>query len=147
MADKQPLSDYSWVVKTPADNFQEAVIEKTGLKVDFTMAQVYAEKADYEKRLKENKGQLVLESAKVENISRNHPFLLELTEQQLFTTALFNECKTAQERATKNIAILQEAIADYEAEIAAINKACDFPEQSPVEVTPSDVPADDAPAA
>lgn len=129
---KQDVSEFDYTIATPAESgdYRDAVIEKEGLKVQFTVADVEADRTMIAKQMKENKGQLVLEAAKIENITTNHPFVLDLTEEQLFTCALLQECMKRKEQAEKNIKILQDQDEDYAKEVAAIMSKLGFVETS-----------------
>lgn len=118
----QDVTEFDYTIKKPSESgdYRDSVIGKTGLKVEFTMHEVEADRALIAKQLKENKGQLVLEAAKIENITTNHPFVLGLTEEQLFTCALLHQCMKTKEQAEKNIEILQKQDSDYAKEVDAI---------------------------
>lgn len=153
---EQEVAEFDYTVTKPSESgdYRDAVIGKTGLKVEFTMAEVEADRALIAKQMKENKGQLVLEAAKIENITTNHPFVLDLTEEQLFTCALLHQCMKTKEQAEKNIEILQKQDDRYAQEVSAIMSKLGFVETAlPVaeevvaEAAPEPVPEAPAPEA
>lgn len=129
---EQEVAEFDYTIKKPSEtgDYRDTLIGKTGLKVEFTMAEVEADRALIAKQLKENKGQLVLEAAKIQNITTNHPFVLDLTQEQLFTCALLHQCMQTKAQAEKNIKILEDQDARYAQEVSAIMSKLGFVETS-----------------
>lgn len=134
-----------------AEDPQDAVIHKTGYTQKFTLREVENSIFANSKNLKELEGRVTLDSAKMTNIEQNHPFVLEMSEQDLFTAHMYMEAKATVRVCKKKVAELQAAIDDDTAEIAEIKKQ--IPElavtPSPAEFTApaaDEAEADDEPA-
>jgi len=95
------------VVEASAEDIGATKIKKSGIEVEFTLAQVEAEWAPIEKRVKEMDAQLKLAEQTRDNLLEHHPFLKDLTEEQLFTTHMYQE-------AMSFVKVLPEKIGEYE---------------------------------
>lgn len=70
---------------------KESVIEKTGIKATFTVYEMETEDLQLAKYLKELSGQKMLSDAKITNIENHHPWVKDLTPEQLITAHLYQE--------------------------------------------------------
>jgi predicted GNAT family acetyltransferase len=82
---------YSYKIKEPNEDLNKAVIEKSGVTVDFTIAQMDEEQAALTKYLKEFEANRTVKQTMKDNIEEYHPFVKDLTEEQLFTAALYQQ--------------------------------------------------------
>jgi len=79
-------------IKIPDVN--DRVIEKRGHVITFTLNQVLENTRALEKTLKEIDAKKELESAKMTNIEGFHPFVKEMSDQDLLTASMYQESKT-----------------------------------------------------
>jgi hypothetical protein len=130
---EQELSEFDYTVIKPPESgdYKDALIEKTGLRIHFTINDIDSDRALIAKQIKENKGQLVLEAAKIENITSFHPFVLDLTEEQLHTCALLYGCMERKTKAENNLVLLQKQDESYEIQRAAIMTKFGFVDPEP----------------
>lgn len=99
---------------------KDRVIEKTGHTVEFSLADTELDLKNIDKNLLELKAKKELEDAKCENISSFHPFVLELTDEELHTAWLYQQSKAVAELCDKKIEALEEERVDYLKEIENI---------------------------
>lgn len=79
-------------IKIPDVN--DRVIEKRGHVITFSLNQVLENTRVLEKTMKEIEAKKELESAKMINIEGFHPFVKELSEQDLHTAYMYQQSKT-----------------------------------------------------
>lgn len=82
-----------YTIKEKKDNPRESVIELHGKPIEFTLYGMEASIAGAEKTIKELESTSKLNAAKMDNIERNHPFVKEMSEQDLFTAHMYQEAK------------------------------------------------------
>lgn len=114
--------------------FKDRVIEKHGAVEEFTMADIELNTKNLLNTKKELEAKRQFENVKKENIEQHHPFVLEMSEQDLFTAWMYKEAagwvKLCDD---KIVEIENQLIADKE-EIEEIKKQ--IPELVNVEVLP-----------
>jgi len=88
------------------------VIEKSGLKSEFTIRDINSNLARMEKITKELTAQLELEKAKMENIEHFHPFLKDLSAEDLHTAWLYQEAKEYADQIPPKLKEIEEAVAN-----------------------------------
>lgn len=118
-------------IKEKNENPLDTVIEKTGQSISFTLRGAEDNKISMEKMLKEFKAQLDLDSAKMKNIEDHHPFVLDMSEQDLFTVHMYMESKVVVKKLPEKIEQTEQALARYKDESAEIFKQ--IPSLSPEE--------------
>ena len=99
------------------------VIEKRGLTSEFTIRDINSNLARMEKVTKELQAQLELEQAKMTNIEHFHPFVKDLSPEDLHTAWMYRE---AQEYVTQIVPKLEEiknAVAADEKTVAEVKEA------------------------
>jgi hypothetical protein len=101
------MSEHTYKIVKEATDPKESVIEKSNIKVEFTIYELEAENRTIEKYLKEFGAQKLLADAKITNIEDNHPWVKDLTEEQLFTAHMYQE-NQAMSR------VMQKKIDEYE---------------------------------
>lgn len=116
---------YKLVGRKPED-YKEARILKTGLTAVFTINEIESSERSVEKRLKEVRGQLELERAKMANVERNHPFVLKMSEEDLFTAHLYMEAKAMVKGLEPEQTNLQTALTESAKEKDDIMRALGF---------------------
>lgn len=103
-------------------DIKDRIIEKTGDTVEFSMNEVEKNMSDFIKYKKEQEAQVKLSEATIENVEHFHPFVLEMSEQDLLTAWLYKETKGKLEQYKKNLDVVDEAITNLEDEIAQIKE-------------------------
>jgi len=107
------------------ENPKETVIEKSGVKVEITLGNMEAQYNKVLKLKEEVEAQILVDKAQVTNCETNYPGIENATEEEeKRAIALTLRKGNLTEIATyeKKLAEINEAIADYEAEIAEIKK-------------------------
>lgn len=84
---------HTYAVKEPNEDALHTVITKSGISVDFTPADMILEQTRCEKIIKELEGKREVERMKMENIEAHHPFVKEMSLQDLFTAHMYYESK------------------------------------------------------
>lgn len=131
---KQPVTDFSYTLVPTEGDVRDAKITKAGLKAEFTLHDVYVDYDGLKKRLVEQEGQAKVSGAEAKNIEENHPFVLTLSRQDLFTAALYFEITKRVHTAEEAVKALTEALADYDKEIQKIHEDLKLPTRHEMEV-------------
>lgn len=127
----------------------ERVIEKHGEVIKFTLKDIEDTVAENVKRKKENLAKLQYETARKENIEHFHPFVKDLTPEQLLTVYMYKEACSWIEISNKNIENIDKQNKIDQDEIAEIKKQIPFldvkePVESPyVEIVEVDEESED----
>lgn len=108
--------------RTQTENEAEIVIEKvnTDHHHSFTKAQVVNQWADLDKMHKEQTAQRRVEDAKLENIRQHHPFVSDLTEEQLVAAKLYSDALRNAKICKENIERIEEAQKELKEEVEAV---------------------------
>lgn len=77
------MSEYKYEIKEDKEDKGEAVIKKSKITVEFTLNQLKEEKKRIEKVLEETKAQYEVDSAARTNIETNHPYVLEVDDEEV----------------------------------------------------------------
>lgn len=138
--------EYKIVAPAADGNVKNAKIEKLGVVVNFTFGEIEQHEEILDKTIKELKGTNVYNAAKMTNIETNHPFVLTLSEQDLFTAHMYQEAKALVKVSADKISQIEKQLADYADEKAEIVKQIPelAVEAAPAEVVPS--PAEPVPS-
>lgn len=80
-------------LKEKAENPREAVIEMSGKTIEFTLQDLEGNIKRAEKTVVELEAQAKINRAKMTNIETNYPFVLEMSEKDLFTCHMYQESK------------------------------------------------------
>ena len=100
--------------------------------VEFTLSQVEQDILRLDKMSKELTAQRDLNSAKMENVSKNHDIVNTLTEEQIYACYVYQDAKAIFTASDKKIKEIQEASLGLISEKEEILKQ--IPELAPVEV-------------
>jgi hypothetical protein len=84
---------YIYSVKKTDDDALETLIEKSNIKADFTPRQMLNDQESARRVIKELKGKLDIETKKCDNIEHHHPFVKDMTLEQLYTCHMYYEAK------------------------------------------------------
>ena len=96
------------------------VIEKGNITAEFTIAQMRSEQAQCEKLLKEFRATLEIETAAARNIEEHHPGITGMSEQDLFTAAMYAESTQYVKQLPPKIKELEDQLASSKEEEAHI---------------------------
>lgn len=102
--------------------FKERIIEKRGQVIEFTLHDVEQDLLKLDKLRTEMKAQLDHENAKVVNIEHFHPFVKEMSEQDLSTAHLYYEAKAKSKLFSAKLEEVEEAYNEESAEVEEIKK-------------------------
>jgi len=102
-------------ISKKAENPRESVIEMHGKPITFNLHQMQANIRNAEKTIVELDAQAKVNRAKMTNIEEHHPFVKEMSEQDLFTAHMYQEAKA--------LAIVSEKKADEFREAKATDEA------------------------
>lgn len=120
-----------------AENSKESNIQKLGVVINFTLAEVEQHEVMLAKAVKEIVSKRDYEQAKMTNIETHHPFVLTMPEQDVFTCSMYQEAKDIVHMAVNKLAEIEKQLADYVEEKAEIIKQipelADVPANSIVE--------------
>jgi chromosome segregation ATPase len=101
-------------------NILEEVIEKEGVVVRFTIQEVKDHQAQLVKIKKELDAKRGLEDAGKQNIENNHPFVKDLSEQDLFTAHMYQEAIGMIKAIDNKLKEVNNQIEEYEKELEEI---------------------------
>lgn len=102
--------------------FKERIIEKRGQVIEFTLHEVEQDLVKLNKLKIEMQAQIDHENAKVVNIEHFHPFVTEMSEQDLSTAFLYHEAKSKSKLFTAKLAEVEEAYNEESREVEEIKK-------------------------
>ena len=88
------MDQFHYRLVKPSDDHTAAVIEKSGITAEFTLAEVNAMQERNKKAEREVAGQLEIERAKIVNIEHFHPEVKDLSPELLVAAALYKESLT-----------------------------------------------------
>lgn len=83
----------AYKIKETNEDPRYSVIEKSGLTSEYTLADIEKNLEHVRKVKMELDAKLRIEKAKCTNIETHHPFVLDLTDEQLSTVAMYAESK------------------------------------------------------
>ncbi len=81
-------------IKSRSESPEDTIIEKTGDSVSFSIGQIMANEAELEKLRRQLQAQVDIEAAKMSNIEEHHPFVLTMSEQDMFTAHMYQGAKS-----------------------------------------------------
>lgn len=114
---------------------KQAVIEKSGHVIHFTIAEIEQNDADLEKSRKEVAAKKNYEEARITNVTEHHPKILELTGEELMAAYIYQEAKSMVKACDDKLAEIDGQLADDRQEIDIILKQLPELNTSKVEVT------------
>lgn len=136
------MSEYTYTkVARPEGSEEPEVfdqpIEKSGIKVTFTIRELEASRRSAEQFIKASKGQIVLQEAICKNVEEHHPYVLEATPEQLSVYHTYAEAMSLAKTLPQKIAEMEEALADMDEQYKEITAqtGIEIPKPTPVENT------------
>lgn len=109
------MDQYQYRLIKPHEDYKEAVIEKAGIKSEFTIAEVEAMQDHNKKALAETEGNLELRRAEIVNIDHFHPMIKDMTGEQLAAAWIYKEALDFIRKAEPAIETIKAAIAENDA--------------------------------
>jgi NAD-specific glutamate dehydrogenase len=82
-----------FTIKQKAENLQDYVIEQIGHSSTFTLADVERSKLEHARLHKEIDANIKIKETIVSNIEEHHPFVKDMSEEDLFTCTMYLEAK------------------------------------------------------
>lgn len=102
------------------EDVRTSKIEKRGGVVTFTYNELEASILAMKKMIKELKGNIDLQAAKMKNIEEHHPFVLTMSEQDMFTAHMYQEAKALVVVAGKKLVEFEDALNSDEGQLLEI---------------------------
>lgn len=109
------------------------LIEKGNITHTFRPADMLNEQEYLSNYIKQFKGQADVERAKMKNIEENHPFVLKMSEQDLFTAHMYQEANAIVKTIEKKLPEFEEQLEESEAELVVLQDTLGFSLQTPEE--------------
>ena len=119
------MSKLKYKIIEAKDNYKDTIIEKSGVKVNITLADMESQYTKVLKLKEEIEAQILVDKAQVTNCETNYPEIIDATEEdekRVIALTLRKGNLTEIERYEKKLQEINEAIADYEAELEDIKK-------------------------
>lgn len=124
--------DFS-IVKDNKRDFKNAVIERGNLTNQFTVAEVEIDYMRLEQMEKELTSQIKLSTAALDNIDRNHPFVMKLSDEQLATASYVYETKKVKSQAESKLKQVKNGMKKYRDVLETIYKKFGFVQSNVLE--------------
>lgn len=109
-----------YTITKSAKNPMDSTIQKLGVVVNFSMQEILDHTVALKKLLTELTAKQAYEKAKMTNIEENHAFVLDMSEQDMFTCHMYQEAKAIVLVAGTKIAEVEKQLSEYETEKAEI---------------------------
>lgn len=100
--------------------WEDRLIEEHNVPGLFTISNFMQTVAQNKKGELENSGQLKIDSAAVENIEEHHPFIKTMSEEDIFTTALYYQYKKSVVECEKKAKMFEEVNKENETKLEII---------------------------
>jgi hypothetical protein len=108
--------DFQYRILKDEEDYKKIVIEKSGIKGEFTIEKIEAHEDYLNKAKTEVDAKIKLEEAKVSNVEEHHAFVKDLTDEQIFTVALYGRAKAELKMAKEKELEIATALLDYAVE-------------------------------
>lgn len=99
-----------YTLKDKKDDIKDSVIVKTGDVAEFTLNEFESSYSYNLKALKEIEAKVKLEKATIKNIEKNHPFVKDLSEQDLHTAKMYYESKSFLKEGEPKLELFKEGV-------------------------------------
>lgn len=114
------LNDFTYEVTEVNADPLEAVITKGNITASFTPHQMIVEQDACERQIKQLKATYELKKSECENVEKHHPFIKDLSIQQLFTAHFYYERKALVDGLPEKIAEFEKQLQDSKDEYKLI---------------------------
>lgn len=115
---------HSYRVVKESEDSKDSVIEKSGITAEFTIRDIEAEEASVAKKIVELKSMKQIRDAVMVNVGENHPFVLDMSEEDRHAVHMYHEAFAFSKIAQQEIDRYETALAESAAERAEITKQC-----------------------
>lgn len=112
----------TYKIKEKKEDINTSIIEKSGHTIEFTLDDVKKTQDYNRKSLKELNAFLEVNNVKLKNIEEHHKEVLDLTEEQLFTYAMYQNLKTEVANAEEKKVLFENAIKNIDEEVEDVLK-------------------------
>jgi hypothetical protein len=126
--------EYEYKIIEPSEDATGILIEKSNIKVEFTLADMMQEQAQVGKYIQQFTAQRRLEQGKLDNILEHHPFVKEMSEQDLFTVHMYQEALAIVKTIDVKLPELEEQLHDSKEEMLHIINTLDIAMPTPEQV-------------
>ncbi len=109
-------------VKTPHENPRDAVVEKRGVVVSFTLGELDGNAAANAKMKKQCEGMITINAAKMKNVEEHHPFVLTMPGEDLVAAHIYAEAQGMVKEAQRQLDAINKQIVEDAAEAEEILK-------------------------
>ena len=103
------------IVKKDKKDFKASVVERSNMKNEFTLHDVENNVKELDRMEKELSSQKSLCEKTCDNITRNHPFVKDLTPEQIHHVWMYQENKTVVDDASAKLDEVAETLDNYKA--------------------------------
>jgi hypothetical protein len=110
------------ILKVNEEDFNQSLIQKDNVKIEFTLEGADARQRDYKKQETEWSSQISLCESIIKNVKENHPDIFDLPEEKRVACKLVLENEALIGEIAPKLDQLQKAIKRYEKERAQIMK-------------------------
>lgn len=115
-------------------NINYAIILKTGLTAEITIASLGKEVRDWTKLRGEMFANSAIAQAKMKNIEDNYPMVKKMSDEQLTAARLYLEAKTMHQDNTKDLSLIKKNVAFREKELPALKKQLGIIEETDLDM-------------
>lgn len=138
---------FQYKVLEPAQDYKNAKIEKSGIKSTFTLREIETNRATFQKLEKELEAQILVQDATTTNIENFHPFVKEMSMEDMHTAGMFYQARGYRDECQKKLDVVKKLLADEQAEEETIMTILGFEktETPAVEPTPEEPKSDVTP--
>ncbi len=112
----------TYTVKETNEDPKKIVLTRPGKDVVFTMEEVDEHIEKLKKLKDECEGTLTVLNAKEKNIEEHHPFVMNLSEQDLFTAHMYQDLKNQKKPFEDKLMEVDAQLAEYDEDIAEIKE-------------------------
>lgn len=134
MDQEQPAFQYK--VLEQATDYKDSKIQKSGITSTFTLREIETNRAALQKLQTELEAQIKVQDATTTNIENFHPFVKDMTMEDMHTAGMFYEARAYRDQCQKKLDEVQKLLADEAAEEETIMTTLGFVPTTPEIMTP-----------
>lgn len=124
--DNQQELQHQYKLLDSNSDYKDSKIEKSNIKVTFTLRDIETQIEYWNKKIKEMKAQVEVEKAKITNIEQFHAFVKDFDDKQLHAIGMYNDSKKIVNAFEPKIAEIEKAVQESEAEMKDITEKLGF---------------------
>lgn len=122
----QEQQGYQYKVLEPAQDYKDSKIEKSGITSTFTLREIANNRTTLLKLQKELEAQILVQDATTTNIENFHPFVKDMSMEDMHTAGMFYEARGYRDQCQKKLDEVQKLLADEVAEEELIMQSLGF---------------------